>query len=65
MKIKKIKNAENRVQMSKKNLPLVLSQQDSHQHASHENGVTSFLVGTSNKGIFQTANQMIKGQNEE
>lgn len=52
MKIKKIKNAENRVQMSKKNLPLVLSQQDSHQHASHENGVTSFLVGTSNKGIF-------------
>jgi len=36
----------------KKHLPWVLSQQGSHQHATHGNGETSFLVGTSIKYIF-------------
>ena len=48
----------------KKYLPWVLSRQDCHQHASHGNGVTSFLVGTSNQGMFQRDNQIIEEHEE-
>lgn len=48
----------------KKKKPWVLSQQDSHQRASHGNGVTSFLVGTSDQDI-SGKNQTITGQNKE
>jgi len=48
--------------MVEETLPWVLSQQGSHQHATRGNGATSYLVGTSNKSIFKTKNQLIKGE---